>query len=415
MSKILSPFIILNSISSSISSSSTDKSIIGYYASWQWYDRSQLAKPQNMNFNKVNRINFAFFQSDVNGNLYGTDSWADPNVLFGPYDYNPPSDAVKYCSHDSAGNKNCATHYYEQGLISLAHAAGAEVWPSIGGWSLSTTFPKIAASSSAREKFANECISLIQDYDFDGIDIDWEYPGFEEHQGTPADTQNFNLLLQEVRSKLDAHSTVTGKKYGLSAAVSCDPVQIAKYDVPYISNVLSEVNVMTYDFHGAWDTTTGVNAPLYPQGWGPADFDINSCVNNWIEAGTSASKINIGMPFYGRSFATAKGLNETHTGADTSHWGADEGCPTYYNIKASLSQMTTVRDEITKTPYAYFSSGGMVSYDDTKSICEKTEYILDNSLNGMIIWELSGDLMNDLTTPLLDSINSKLKNPSMTC
>jgi chitinase len=391
------------------------KEVIGYYASWQWYDRGQLAKPQNMDFTKVTRVNFAFFQSDIKGNLYGTDSWADPNVLFGPYDYNPPSDAEQYCSHDSPGVTNCATHFYEQGLISRAHTAGAEIWPSIGGWSLSTTFPTIAASSTSREQFANQCVSLIQDYNFDGIDIDWEYPGFEEHQGTPQDTQNFNLLLQEVRNKLDSLSMSTGKKYGLSAAVSCDPEQIAKYDVPFISNVLSEINVMTYDFHGSWDPTTGVNAPLYPQGWGPTDFDINSCVKNWQTAGAPISKLNMGMPFYGRSFATATGLNQNHTGADTSHWGADEGSPTYYNIDASLSQMNLVRDDATVTPYAYFSSGGMISYDDPQSICEKTGYLLDNSLHGMIIWELSGDLMADYSTPLLDAINSKLSNPSMVC
>jgi chitinase len=391
------------------------KEVIGYYASWQWYDRAQFAKPQNMDFSKVTRVNYAFFQSDVKGNLFGTDSWADPNVLFGPYDYNPSSDAQQYCSHDSAGVKNCATHFYDQGLISRTHSAGSEIWPSIGGWSLSTTFPTLAASSTSREQFANECVSLIQDYDFDGIDIDWEYPGFEEHQGTSADTQNFNLLLNEIKLKLDSLTNLTGKKYGLSAAVSCDPEQILKYDIPYLTNVLTEINIMTYDFHGSWDPTTGVNAPLYPQGWGPTDFDVSSCVRNWMNAGAPASKLNIGMPFYGRSFATAVGLNQNYTGVDTAHWGADDGSPTYYNIQASLSQMTSVRDETTKTPYAYFSSGGMISYDDRQSICEKTEYLLDEDLHGMIIWELSGDLMSDLTTPLLDAINSKLSNPALDC
>lgn len=308
-----------------------------------------------------------------------------------------------------------STHYYDQGLISLVHASGGEIWPSIGGWSLSTTFPTVAANPKSREQFANQCVSLIQDYSFDGIDIDWEYPGFEEHQGTPADTQNFNLLLQEVRDKLDSLSLSTGKKYGLSAAVSCDPAQIAKYDVPFVSNILSEINVMTYDFHGTWDPTTGVNAPLYPQGWGPTDFDINSCITNWKSAGAPSNKLNMGMPFYGRSFATAPGLNQSFTGADLSHWGSDDGSPTFYNIDSSLSQMNKFRDDVTKTPYASFSSGGMISYDDPQSICEKTGYLLENSLHGMIIWELSGDLRSDLSTPLLDAINSKLSNPSMVC
>ena len=154
---------------------------------------------------------------------------------------------------------------------------------------------------------------------------------------------------------------------------------------------------------------------MYPQGWGPEDFDVDSCITNWVKAGSPATKLNIGMPFYGRSFATATGLNQPFTGADTSHWGADEGCPTYYNIAGSLSQMVDMRHEETKTQYAYFPSGGMVSYDNPQAICEKVAYVLDNSLNGMIIWELSGDLMADLSTPLLDTINSKLKSPTSSC
>jgi chitinase len=57
----------------------------------------------------------------------------------------------------------------------------------------------------------------------------------------------------------------------------------------------------------------------------------------------------------------------------------------------------------------------MVSYDDEESICYKTAYVLDNNLHGFIIWELSGDLMPDLTTPLLDAINYKLAHPDQVC
>jgi chitinase len=159
----------------------------------------------------------------------------------------------------------------------------------------------------------------------------------------------------------------------------------------------------------------GVNAPLYPQGWGPEDFDVDSCVKNWVKAGADAARINVGMPFYGRSFAVATGLNQTYNGADTIHWSADEGTPEYYNIVGSLSQMTDVRDETTKTQYAYFPTGGVVSYDNTKSICEKTEYVQSNNLHGYLIWELSGDLMADLSTPLLDAMNKKLADPSAPC
>ena len=56
-----------------VSPHGTNKKILGYYAGWQWYDRDKLASPANMDFRKVQRVNYAFFQPDVSGNIYGTD------------------------------------------------------------------------------------------------------------------------------------------------------------------------------------------------------------------------------------------------------------------------------------------------------------------------------------------------------
>ena len=169
---------VASTVVSASSSSPSKKTIIGYYASWQWYDRSKLAQPSNMDFTKVDRVNFAFFQTDTNGNIYGTDSWADPQVLFGPIDWNPPpegDEAETYkCSWDKPNTKACNHHKVEEGLIHLAHAAGAEIYPSIGGWTLSDAFPAMAASTSARSNFASKCAQLVQEYQFDGIDLDWE-------------------------------------------------------------------------------------------------------------------------------------------------------------------------------------------------------------------------------------------------
>ena len=62
-------------------------------------------------------------------------------------------------------------------MIYQTHAAGAEIYPSLGGWSLSDPFPAMSANSQTRATFVQKCIELIIDYNFDGIDLDWEYPG----------------------------------------------------------------------------------------------------------------------------------------------------------------------------------------------------------------------------------------------
>lgn len=117
-------------------------------------------------------------------------------------------------------------------------------------------------------------------------------------------------------------------------------------------------------------------------------FSVDGCVENWILGGAPKSKINIGLPFYGRSFLKSKGLNEPHDGNDKNTWFWDDGSPQFFNIVKKLPELVSVRHEPTKTQYAYKDSnmGGLVSYDDEEAICDKTEYCIDHELNGFIIW-----------------------------
>eukprot|EP00986_Skeletonema_menzelii_P012924 scaffold7298_cov150-Skeletonema_menzelii.AAC.24 len=408
-----------------------EKTIIGYYASWQFYDRTNFAVPSNFDFTKYTRINFAFFQTNADGAIWGTDEWADPITLFGEHDW-AALDGREYCSWDGPNLKTCNRHFYEDGLIYQAKAAGAEVWPSIGGWSLSDPFPTMAASELSRENFANNCVKLIEEYGFDGIDIDWEYPGYEAHSGTPEDKGNYNLLLQKIREKLDVLGEKSGGKfYGLTAALPCGTNHITNIDIKTVSKYLSELNLMTYDFFGAWSPTTGTNAPLHDQSWGGEDtkgFSIDGCTKNWVAGGGDPSKINIGLPFYGRSFRGATGLNQEHDGkADDGMWHADEGSPQYFNIVEKIEyknpwstdqQMHVYRHEETSTQYAWYNiygGTGLVSYDDEEAICDKTQYCMENQLNGFIIWEISGDLMLDGSTPLIDTVHKKLRDADLDC
>lgn len=111
---------------SSPTSDATDKKVVAYYASWQYYDRNSLAKPENFDYSKIDRINFAFFQPDTQGNLYGTDSWGDPLVLYGPYNYSPQPGETCFNSWVNPGAKVCNHHQYEKGLIHLVHEAGGK-------------------------------------------------------------------------------------------------------------------------------------------------------------------------------------------------------------------------------------------------------------------------------------------------
>lgn len=83
----------------------------------------------------MQRVNYAFFQPDARGNIFGTDRWGDPQLLFGPYTEKLMG-GIQKCSYDGPEEINCAYHEHNAGIINLAHQAGAEVYPSIGGWTL---------------------------------------------------------------------------------------------------------------------------------------------------------------------------------------------------------------------------------------------------------------------------------------
>ncbi len=96
-------------------------------ALWQWYDCNKLTDPVNVDFAKYTWINYAFFQPDLQGNLYGTDKWANPQSLVGPYLQDPAAHTEdnKGCLWDGHGVQNCNHHDLSRGLLHLPAIAAA--------------------------------------------------------------------------------------------------------------------------------------------------------------------------------------------------------------------------------------------------------------------------------------------------
>ncbi|HRD40616.1 MAG TPA: glycosyl hydrolase family 18 protein, partial [Bacteroidia bacterium] len=94
-------------------------------------------------------------------------------------------------------------------------------------------------------------------------DIDWEYPGYAPHSGTAADKVNFTLLLQNIRDSLNALGTLKNAYYKLSACFSADPALMQNIQWSNVVPLLDMINLMSYDFFGAWDCVANHNSPLY--------------------------------------------------------------------------------------------------------------------------------------------------------
>src|SRR5205823_5679300 len=101
---------------------------------------------------------------------------------------------------------------------------------SVGGWTLSGPFSDAALTEKSRSKLAKSCVAFMLRYGFDGVDIDWEYPGGGGLPGNKSrveDRQNFTLLLAELRRQLDEQGKGDKKHYLLTIAAPCGPAVYA--------------------------------------------------------------------------------------------------------------------------------------------------------------------------------------------
>ena len=377
------------------------KEVVGYYPNWQWYDRNYLVEPQSIDYSKYTIINYCFMSPEPDGSITMTDAWADDNILNGEKDWTNGG----YIANTS--------------LIEIAHNNGVKVLPSIGGWTLSNNFPVIAADPVKRAIFAQACVDLIDSFNFDGIDIDWEYPGYTPHSGTPQDKVNFSLLLYDIRTAIDSFGLIHGKTMLLTAAVGAAKERMMDIEWPIVSQYLDIINLMTYDFFGAYSSLTNHNSPLYAPAHGDPGYNLDSAVIRLVnDFGVSPQKITVGLAFYGHSTITSgnPGLHVASTGTvDNTTFSTDAGSPLYYNILEQISLFTDNWDSQARVPYLT-GNGGLntfVSYDNENSIAEKAQYILDNNLRGAIIWEITGDYLETSSgsgviknTPLVDTLNA---------
>lgn len=376
----------------------TCREVIGYYPAWQWYDRSQLVRPATIDYSKYSVINYAFFNPQPNGTIVGGDSWADENLLQGQIDW----------STTPAG------HFPNTSIVDLAHNNNVKVLISVGGWTWSDNFPGIAANASTRTTFAHECNRLVEFYNLDGIDIDWEYPGYAPHNGTPADAANYTLLLQEIRDSLNALGTHYNETYMLTAAVGASQIHMSNVQWSNAAQILDMINLMTYDFFGTWDAAANHNSPLYAPACGDPTFNIESAFQTLTQQyNVPSNKINVGVAFYGRSQTGYTGLCQPTSGNAATAAFPPDGVPLYYDIAAQQSNYTYHWDNQAQVPWLSNSSGVFVSYDDEQSIALKAQFIVQHNARGAIIWEITGDYLETSPgsgviagTPLADTLNA---------
>lgn len=265
-----------------------------------------------------------------------------------------------------------------------------KVMLSIGGWTWSTNFPAAASTAATRSTFATSAVTIMKDWGFDGIDIDWEYPADDTEAG------NMILLLQAIRDELDSYSTehANGYHFQLSIAAPAGATNYEKLHLADLGSVLDHVNLMAYDYAGSFSEYSGHQANLYsdPSNANATPFNTDDAIQAYIAGGVPADKLVLGMPIYGRGFVGTSGLGQSFTGVGQGSWEAG-----IWDYKVLPKAGATVEyDEVAKAHYSYDpSTQELISYDTPDDITAKVSYLQGLGLGGSMFWEASADRTDD--------------------
>ena len=292
-----------------------------------------------------------------------------------------------------------------------------KVMIAIGGWNEgSTKYSQMAKSRKKRSKFVKSAVEFLKKYNFDGLDLDWEYPG--KRGGSNDDKKNFILLAKELKEAFAEPGLL------LSAAIGAGKATIdISYDVPNMYKYLDFVNVMCYDYHGRWDKQTGHNAPLRAR---PNEDENNKVLNDeftinyLMELGAVPEKTNLGIPLYGRAFLLKNSVNnnmgdEARASAFSGPITREEGFLGYNEICSMLtspeSQWSLVWEKCHQAPYM-FNDNKWVSYDNERSIRLKADFAWAKKLGGVMVWSIETDdfkgLCGDEKYPMMRALNNAL-------
>lgn len=418
-----------------------------FFTNWSRYARGYTVK--QIPAGKLNVIDYAFAFPSAAGTCVSSDPWSD---------FQAPTwsgtDSVDGVADDPSNRAQHLFGNFNQLRKLKAVHPDLRLEISIGGWTGSKYFSDVAASAVSRQAFVQSCIDLFIRGSlptggwpdqaggvgaaaglFDGINVDWEYPGIDPGNGAhylPTDRINATALLQEFRRQLDELGRSNGRHYTLTNDISGGNVNSAgSWQLRNVARIVDWIDLMSFDFHGGWEAWTDFNSPLLRDPGAPAvgggaiesTWSTAGSVLYFLANGVPASKLVLGIPFYGKEYVgvpgASHGLYQSHgptpgndtpsyhdlvdTGladanltpigptAATGNGGGTNGFTRYFSRRAA-------------SPWLYnpvLNGGTFISYVDPQAVALRMELVDRLDLRGAWAWEISNDdNANDLVNAM---------------
>jgi chitinase len=257
---------------------------------------------------------------------------------------------------------------------------------AFGGWGGCRTCSHIFANPANRTAFAQSALTILQQYHLDGIDIDWEYPAIDEgppgHAFSASDKQTFTELIKTVRETL-------GNRYELSFAAGVFPEYLYNsIEWKKVMALVDRVHLMSYDMVNRKSVFTGHHAALYSTSF--QSISIDKTIRFLDSLHISRDKVVIGAAYYARTY---KVMDSNNHGLYRP--AVFDGFTVYKNYQQRFAKengYTCYWDDTAKAPYCFNATQKLfATFDDERSVADKTTYAIDKKLNGLLIWELRQD------------------------
>src|SRR5436190_10869453 len=423
-----------------------------FFANWDRYARGYFVN--QIPASRLNVIDYAFAMPAADGTCALSDVWSD----FQAPTWSGDTSVDGVADDPSNPDQHLFGNFNQLAKVKAAHP-NVKVVMSLGGWTLSKYFSDVAATNASRQAFVRSCIDLILEGNlptggwptqaggdgvaaglFDGIDIDWEYPGIDPGNGadhSPADRHNATLLLQEFRRQLDAYGATTGKHYLLTADLPAGNVNsTGSFELAAVAQTTDWINLLTLDFHGSWDSWTDFNSPFSldpkepPVGGGAiqSTWSTRGTVDYYLANGVPADKLVVGVPFYGKRYVGVPGTNNGLYQPFTSQGWPFNDSPTFHELvdtgltdgnlnvigpTAVAAPKNQGNDQQGINGFIWYwngpagaawlynptlDGGTFISYMDPHAVVERAQLVNGKHLRGLWAWEVSqDDNANDLT------------------
>ncbi|QNI75898.1 glycosyl hydrolase family 18 [Synechococcus sp. MVIR-18-1] len=409
----------------------SDKRIVTYFEEWGVYERD--INLSDVNGQAMTHLNYSFFDVKADGSVQLFDAYAaqekrfdaadqvsrtfttaeyqavDPALIAAynsdRYTITETADSVTITSvpvgWNDAGPQDAGN--FEQLSRFKELNPNVELGFALGGWTLSDEFSTAFTTQAGRDQFTSDVVDIFKTYEFFSVvDFDWEYPGGGGDAGNASsanDGANFALVLEQLRSELDALESQTGGNYEVSIATAGGSEKLANLNLAGIDPYVDFYNVMTYDFHGGWESQTGHQAAMT----GDANnYDVTTSVSVFEEAGVALNKVVLGAPAYTRAWGGVEaggtfGYQQSGTGAE-AQGSFEAGVYDYKDIVTDVitGQTDLYWDDNSKAAFAY-NGDEWSSIETTATIAGKAAYVQEKDLGGMMFWALSNDAEGDLS------------------